>query len=71
MKVGWQRTFGHFGHTYDGNADLDQQYRSNATGIPFTVPNTVAVYNTPVVSREELRVRPGHLRPGSVDVSSG
>jgi hypothetical protein len=54
MKVGWQRTFGHFGHTYDGNADLDQQYRSNATGIPFTVPNSVAVYNTPVVAREEL-----------------
>jgi len=53
-KVGWQRTFGHFGHTYDGNADLDQQYRSNATGIPFTVPNSVAVYNTPIAPREEL-----------------
>ena len=54
MKVGWQRTFGHFGHTYDGNADLDQQYRSNATGIPFTVPQSVAVYNTPIANREEL-----------------
>ena len=40
MKFGVQRTFGHFGHTVDGNADLDQQYRSNSTGIPFTVPNT-------------------------------
>src|SRR5262245_5462595 len=54
IKIGWQRTFGHFGHTYDGNADLDQQYRSNSTGIPFTVPNTVAVYNTPMAPREEL-----------------
>ena len=54
IKVGWQRTFGHFGHTYDGNADLDQQYRSNSTGIPFTVPNTVVVYNTPIAPREEL-----------------
>ena len=54
IKVGWQRTCGHFGHTYDGNADLDQQYRSNSTGIPFTVPNTVAVYNTPIAPREEL-----------------
>jgi hypothetical protein len=54
MKIGWQRTFGHFGHTYDGNADLDQIYNSTATGIPFTQPIQVAVYNTPVVSREEL-----------------
>jgi carboxypeptidase family protein len=54
MKVGWQRTFGHFGHTYDGNADLDQYYNSTSTGIPFTVPIQVAVYNTPIVVREDL-----------------
>jgi hypothetical protein len=54
LKFGWQRTFGHFGHTYDGNGDLDQVFRSNSTGIPFTVPNSVNVYNTPIVSREEL-----------------
>jgi Carboxypeptidase regulatory-like domain len=54
MKFGAQRTFGHFGHTRDGNADLDQQYRSNSTGIPFTVPNSVVIYNTPYASREEL-----------------
>ncbi len=54
FKVGAQRTWGHFGHTYDGNADLDQLYRSNSTGIPFTVPVQVAVYNTPLDIREEL-----------------
>src|SRR5262249_5162925 len=58
LKFGWQRTFGHFGHTYDGNGDLDEIFKSNtgakATGIPFTVPDSVNVYNTPIVSREEL-----------------
>jgi hypothetical protein len=54
FKFGWQRTFGHFGHTYDGNADLDQNYNSTTTGIPFTQPTQVVVYNTPIVSREEL-----------------
>src|SRR4029079_4535290 len=29
-------------------------YRSNSTGIPFTVPVQVAVYNTPLDIREEL-----------------
>ena len=43
---------------------------ATATGIPFTVPNTVAVYNTPIVSREELVYDFGHLRPGSVDLQA-
>src|SRR6266850_1873588 len=30
-KVGFQRTWGHFGHTRDINADLNQQYRSAVT----------------------------------------
>jgi len=46
---------GHFGHTRDVNADLVQQYRSAATGIPFTVPNSVLVYNTPYVQEEDLK----------------
>ena len=54
MKVGLQRTWGHFGHTRDVNADLVQQYRSGSSGIPFTVPNSVLVYNTPYVQQELL-----------------
>jgi Carboxypeptidase regulatory-like domain len=54
LKAGAQRTWGHFGHTRDGNGDLDQQYRSQATGIPFTRPDSVVIYNTPYASREEL-----------------
>jgi hypothetical protein len=54
MKVGFQRTWGHFGHTRDINADLVQQYNSTSTGIPFTVPASVLVYNTPYVQEEDL-----------------
>src|SRR6185436_12531257 len=43
-----------FGHTKDVNADLVQQYRSGTTGIPFTVPNSVLVYNTPFLQEEDL-----------------
>jgi len=53
-KVGFQRTWGHFGHTRDINADLNQQYRSASTGIPFTVPDSVLVYNTPYIQEEDL-----------------
>jgi len=49
MKVGFQRTWGTFTHSYDANADLTQQYRSNSTGIPFSVPNSVVIRNTPLV----------------------
>jgi hypothetical protein len=54
FKTGFQRTWGHFGHSRDGNADLVQQYRSLSTGLPFTVPNSVLVYNTPFQSMELL-----------------
>ena len=50
IKVGFQRTWGTFTHSYDANADLTQQYRSNATGIPYTVPNSVVIRNTPLAT---------------------
>ena len=57
LKAGVQRTFGQFGHTRDANADLVQQYRSDtgpSPGVPFTGPNSVLVYNTPLVQEELL-----------------
>jgi hypothetical protein len=59
VKVGFQRTWGTFYHTYNANGDLYQNYqsgtnRSGGTGIPFTRPNTVTVLNTPVGSGEAL-----------------
>jgi hypothetical protein len=54
VKVGLQRTWGTFFHTTDANADLYQNYRSASTGVPFSVPNTVTVRNTPVASGEAL-----------------
>jgi hypothetical protein len=48
IKVGFQRTWGTFTHSYDANADLTQQYRSNSTGLPYTVPNSVVIRNTPL-----------------------
>jgi hypothetical protein len=48
MKFGFQRTWGTFTHSYDANADLTQQYRSNGTGVPYTVPNSVVIRNTPL-----------------------
>ena len=53
LKVGFQRTWGTFYHTVDANADLTQQYRSNSTGKPFTVPDTVIIRNTPLASYGE------------------
>jgi hypothetical protein len=49
IKVGFQRTWGTFTHSYDANADLTQQYRSNSTGIAYSVPNSVVIRNTPLV----------------------
>jgi hypothetical protein len=49
IKVGFQRTWGTFTHSYDANADLTQQYRSNTTGVPYSVPNSVVIRNTPLV----------------------
>jgi hypothetical protein len=48
MKFGFQRTWGTFTHSYDANADLTQQYRSNSTGVPYSVPNSVVIRNTPL-----------------------
>ena len=53
LKVGFQRTWGRFFHTVDANADLTQQYRSNSTGKPFTVPDTVIIRNTPLTTYGE------------------
>jgi hypothetical protein len=48
IKMGFQRTWGTFTHSYDANADLTQQYRSNSTGIAYSVPNSVVIRNTPL-----------------------
>jgi hypothetical protein len=48
LKFGVQRTWGTFFHTVDAHGDLTQQYRSNSTGTPFTVPDTVIIRNTPL-----------------------
>ncbi|OFW29421.1 MAG: hypothetical protein A3H97_17240 [Acidobacteria bacterium RIFCSPLOWO2_02_FULL_65_29] len=48
FKTGFQLTWGPFTHSVSANGDLYQQYRSNSTGIPFSVPNTVVVRNTPL-----------------------
>ena len=54
LKVGVQRTWGTFFHTVDTNGDMYRQYRSNSTGVPFSVPNTIVVRNTPIRSGESL-----------------
>jgi hypothetical protein len=54
FKAGFQDTWGTFRHTTDLNADLAQQYRSNSTGIPFSVPSSVVIRNTPVDPQENL-----------------
>jgi hypothetical protein len=54
FKSGLQYTWGDFRHTLDANGDLTQQYRSNSTGIPFTVPDSVIVRNTPLAYGERL-----------------
>jgi carboxypeptidase family protein len=50
IKMGFQRTWGTFTHSYDANGDLTQQYRSNSTGIPYSVPNSVVIRNTPLTN---------------------
>ena len=54
LKAGVQYTWGDFKHTVDANADLTQQYRSNSTRIPFSVPDSVVIRNTPLVYGERL-----------------
>jgi hypothetical protein len=48
VKTGVQYQRGTFFHTYDTNGDLDQIYKSSSTGIPYSVPDTVYVRNTPI-----------------------
>ncbi len=54
FKGGVQMTWGDFWHTIDVNADLTQQYRSNATGVRFSVPDSVVIRNTPLKYGERL-----------------
>ncbi len=54
FKAGAQVTWGDFWHTIDVNADLTQQYRSNATGVRFSVPDSVVIRNTPLKYGERL-----------------
>jgi hypothetical protein len=54
IKAGVQLTYGDFWHTIDVNADLTQQYRSNATGVRFSVPDSVVIRNTPLKYGERL-----------------
>jgi hypothetical protein len=48
LKTGVQYQRGTFYHTYDANGDLDQVYRSTSTGIPYSVPDSVIIRNTPI-----------------------
>jgi hypothetical protein len=48
LKTGIQYQRGTFYHTVDANGDLYQVYRSSTTGVPYTVPDTVVVRNTPL-----------------------
>src|SRR5262245_37356165 len=48
MKAGVQYQWGTFFHTVDANGDLTQTYRSNSTGRPFSVPDSVTLRNTPL-----------------------
>jgi len=48
LKTGFQYQRGTFYHTYDANGDLDQVYRSSSTGIPYSVPDSVIIRNTPL-----------------------
>ena len=48
LKTGVQYQRGTFYHTVDANGDLYQVYRSTSTGIPWTVPDSVVIRNTPL-----------------------
>jgi hypothetical protein len=54
LKAGVQYTWGDFWHTVDANGDLTQQYRSNATGVRYSVPDSVIIRNTPLLYGERL-----------------
>jgi hypothetical protein len=54
FKAGATMRWGEFTHTRDANADLIQQYRSSRTGVRWSVPDSVLIRNTPLVSAERL-----------------
>ena len=54
FKAGFQYTWGDFWHTLDANGDLTQQYRSNSTGVRYSVPDSVVIRNTPLYYGERL-----------------
>ena len=54
-KTGVQMSWGSFHNTLDSNAHMYQQnYRSNSTGIPYSVPDTVVVTNFPLAYSNRL-----------------
>jgi len=54
FKTGFQYTWGDYWHTVDANGDLTQQYRSNSTGVRYSVPDSVIIRNTPLYYGERL-----------------
>ena len=54
IKFGATNRWGSYTHTRISNADLTQQYRSNSTGVRWSVPDTVIIRNTPLVYGENL-----------------
>jgi len=54
IKVGANNRWGIFMHTVDANADLIQNYRSSSTGVPWSVPDTVTIRNSPLIYGENL-----------------
>jgi hypothetical protein len=54
IKFGANNRWGTYMHTREANADLVQQYRSSATGIRWTQPDTVLIRNSPLVYGENL-----------------
>src|SRR4029079_15654254 len=54
FKTGFQYTWGDYWHTVDANGALTQQYRSNSTGVRYSVPDSVIIRNTPLYYGERL-----------------
>jgi hypothetical protein len=54
FKIGANNRQGTFKHTREANADLVQQYRSSATGVRWSVPDSVLIRNTPLTYGERL-----------------
>src|SRR5918995_1667303 len=54
IKAGANMRWGTFFHTRDANADLVQRYRSTPTGVRWSVPDSVLIRNSPLISGEKL-----------------